>query len=1271
MRPCIFLSAANLTCKLSGTAAAGVYLRGQPGAADDRGILSALTGADPGGDTQRVDQPQARVLAQAMLQAGVRPSNKHRLVGDYELLALLSEGENYQDWEGRHSSIETVHRRVRIYTYAAAATDVARKSLVRQATREFQILEGIDHPGILKVRDYKESELGPALIFDHDPRSRRLDLMLREQGERLNVTQRLHLVRHLAETLKYAHQKRLFHRALCPQSILVRDPEAALPSLQIMNWQTGAREAGTGGTAQRTQGTLHVNAYVEDPGRVYLAPEAAWTQGEADQSQGPQLDVFSLGAIAYHLFSGQPPATNAIDLLERLRTGPGLCLSDQLDGAGVALQELIQFSTIPDPSARFASVDDFLKALDEVEDEITRPDPEVTVDPSVATANERLAGGYTVLRRLGKGSSSDVLLVKPDGSNEELVLKVASDPSHNDRLRAEGEALAKIRHPNVVEYRDTRSLAGRTALLMCRAGEHTLAARLREESRLSLDLTRRFGEELIQVVDTLEGLGIVHRDIKPDNIGIASSPATGRLQLVLFDFSLAGASPENIAAGTHPYLDPFLPLRRPPRWDLYAERYAVAVTLYELLIGEPPRWGEGKAQPAALDCEVSLDTDRFDPHLREGLAAFFERAFKRDYRERFDNAEDMLRAWRQAFDGALGTPAEPDGLAAVARLATPGTSIAELGYGVEAQNVLEGMGVHNLRDLLAVDRLRFRYLSGVGDRVRKEIRLKAKKLAQLRPDLVPGRTTQPGDTAAPGSASIDEAAAQLLPPIPRRRPDEQALALYLGLEGSGGEGGPADTPGLWPTLGEAARFGQLARATLAEALLKTRERWLKAPLLTQTRAEIATLLDTHGGVMTARELALALLAAHGSAQQDDRLRLRLAGALVRACQEAEASLAAPRYQGFEHDSMPLLALGADHADYAKRLAETADRISAADPLLAPQHALKTLDAVERPAGIPALTPQRLLRLATAASATAALSSRQEVYPRGLSAAWALRLSLGALAGPHFLKAEDIMVRVQGRYPEAEPIPGRPQLDGLLSEAGSALTWAPTGPNGPGYYPPAAGLGPSSGLTTAFARHGTQCEPALEVTAEVAEARQFEERMDYAQKAGGFLALTVLPRLAGHAEAEILRRYEPQRLSLDTLLIETLRDQARALKVDWNLVLQADAAAPGSRDWINLTRLVQRSLPLVRQRLLDADRPILLVHPGLLARYQAMGLVEELRDRVGTAGAPPAAWLLAPMNANGLPAVDGVPVPVISSAQWARIPQAWIENAHRAGTGVVH
>ena len=117
-------------------------------------------------------------------------------------------------------------------------------------------------------------------------------------------------------------------------------------------------------------------------------------------------------------------------------------------------------------------------------------------------------------------------------------------------LVAEGEVLARLRHPNVVEYRKTLSIAGRTALLMSKAGDRTLAQRLRDEARLSLDLLRRVGEELIQTTDYLEQQGVAHRDIKPENIGMSQVGTKGKLQLVLFDFSLSRASPDNIAAGT-------------------------------------------------------------------------------------------------------------------------------------------------------------------------------------------------------------------------------------------------------------------------------------------------------------------------------------------------------------------------------------------------------------------------------------------------------------------------------------------------------------------------------------------------------------------------------------------------------------------------------------------------------------------------------------------------------------------------------------------------
>ena len=114
------------------------------------------------------------------------------------------------------------------------------------------------------------------------------------------------------------------------------------------------------------------------------------------------------------------------------------------------------------------------------------------------------------------GLEFDGVLVREDGSNDEMVLKVALDASLNDRLAGEGEALSKLGHPNIVRWQRTLTVNGRTALLIHKAGEKTLADRIREEARLSLDLLQRFGEELIQAVDYLDQQGVAHRDINPD-----------------------------------------------------------------------------------------------------------------------------------------------------------------------------------------------------------------------------------------------------------------------------------------------------------------------------------------------------------------------------------------------------------------------------------------------------------------------------------------------------------------------------------------------------------------------------------------------------------------------------------------------------------------------------------------------------------------------------------------------------------------------------------
>jgi hypothetical protein len=416
--------------------------------------------------------------------------------------------------------------------------------------------------------------------------------------------------------------------------------------------------------------------------------------------------------------------------------------------------------------------------------------------------------------------------------------------------------------------------------------------------------------------------------------------------------------------------------------------------------------------------------------------------------------------------------------------------------------------------------------------------------------------------------------------------------------------------------------------------------------------------------MTVHELAMQLRAARGSVEEDEAEILRLATAVLRACIELEAARENPRFTLFAEAAPALVAGDEEAATYAWLLGEEADRLAASDPLPSPARAEEDLALVPRPESTAPLPLQRLLRLAATASKRAALSSRNELYPRGMAAEQALRLSLGSLAGARVLTPGEIRERVHGRYPDAEPLPARPDLDRLLADAGADRDWREDGDAGPGYY--ARHLGFASTGTSSPHRYDTTA-PAVDATPEVLDARALEEKLRHAARTGSFLALTVEPRRMAQAEAEVLRRFPRERLSLDRLLLEAMRAQAEILKVRWPVVLAADAEARDSRDFQNLLRLVGRAAPVVQQRILTLRGPALLVHPGLLARYELMKMLDDLRDASGTKNGPPGLWLLIPQVAAGLPTIDGQPVPVLSTAHWARLTDAWLTNAHRAGS----
>jgi len=1240
----VFCSASDLKCDLKDNARFRICLRDRLATATTpmrSGIMAALLNRDcPGLDEHPKgihDRPTSKAFALAMDQAGIRVSQQQRRVSDYNLESQIGEGQGYQDWLAKHVSLPNTVRRVRLYLVHSNWPDVQKKIVERAALREFQLLESLQHPGILRAYGYTEHQLGSAIIFDHDPSSMRLDLYLVQHKDILSVDIRLELLRQITEAVAYAHQKRVVHRALCPQSIFVVELSRQRRQIKILNWQVGYRgDASTAGGEMAIAATSHVEILVDDISKAYLAPEAL-----SNISEGEHLDVFSLGAIAYHLFSGKPPASDGAELSNKLRATKGLQISGVIDGVGKELQELIQLSTHPDVSLRIDSTTEFLERLELVEEELTAPSEQFVEDPMLAQKGDILAGGFEVLHRLGQGGSAIAFLVERDG--QEFVIKVANDPEYNDRLRGEAEVLQKLHHEAIVEFRGTSMIGDRFAFLMnpiyvekkAEKKIETLGQRLRREGRLHLELLERFGEDLLNAVRYLEDQKLYHRDIKPDNVAVGQVGRGDRLHAVLFDFSLSKVPIDQIRAGTTGYLDPLLPLRKPPIWDSYAERYAVAITLYELATGTIPKWGDGISDPSFLECEITIDAELFDLAVRDSLPEFFAKSLRRNIADRFDNAEQMLREWRECFaglepSGATLTEEDRVNLQEQIAIATEDTPIAELGLGARALQALDRHNILTVKKLISVQTAWLVSLRGVGNKTRREI-ADVVKLLRDRMDIAEAELSKVG-----------------YQPIPQNVADPSKLSINMLVQRiirASGKGSP-----------------------------KAKSSWAKDSAIVKLRSDVADILAAAGLVMSLDEAATAILVARGS-DYDEPQRTNYAIAILRIVLEVEAEMAKPRFKLYENKlddnqddakpslASPLIAANIEAFNYAIALGQVADRLAQSDPLLPPSRSISQLREISVPVTMETLNESRLMRLAAVASYQAALSSRQEFYPRGMEAERALKLSQGALFGVNNLTVVEIRDRIASRYPEAELMPDHPQLDELLTAAGLEFRWDATGAKGWGCYVNRL-FSPysDSSSVNSFSRQPTAVGTLIlgEIDEAAADARLFEEKLQRGIKQGSFLVMLVLSTYYQQAIVEISNRLPVVHLSFEELLLDALQEVADAAKVNWELVIETDAK-PDEGDWDKLLLLVDRALALVDRRLAETNGTVLLSYVGMLARYDRLNWLEKWRDRVGDDLA--GLWVLVPGDRQAF--LEGKAIPLLSPAQKVTVPKSWLENRHRA------
>lgn len=269
-----------------------------------------------------------------------------------------------------------------------------------------------------------------------------------------------------------------------------------------------------------------------------------------------------------------------------------------------------------------------------------------------------LGADYRLGEVIGEGGFGRVYAATDVRLGRQVAIKVirpdlAGARAFLDRFRKEGTALAKFRHPGIVPIYDIRERDGLIYYVMPLIEGDTLRAKLDQRRTLSPKETQRILIELCDCLAATHRAGIIHRDIKPDNIileGFFSSA-------LLMDFGIArsmedfGKTVSGIMVGTPTYMSPEQ-ASGDEMIDHRSDIYSLGVLGYHMLTGRPPFVG---SSPHAVIAGHVTDTPdpirRLNPSVPKAMADAIARCLAKDPEERFQNAMQLSEELQKATFG--------------------------------------------------------------------------------------------------------------------------------------------------------------------------------------------------------------------------------------------------------------------------------------------------------------------------------------------------------------------------------------------------------------------------------------------------------------------------------------------------------------------------------------------------------------------------------------------------------------------------------------------
>jgi len=653
----------------------------------------------------RVDDHVEEVLHRLLVGAD-RAARPRRRIRSYLLEGVTERTEHFVEHLATNE-LTDVRGVLRVYPIPALATEEQRRRVEDRGRWEAQVLAKIGrHPNVLRADPPFIDDAGLCLPFEFFEGTSLTSWVAKHHAAlrgKASLAARVTLWRKIADAIAHAHAQGVVHRLLRPDVVLVADAPLDLDHPDDAAAQPAVRVTGFDLAKQlHSPHTVAISTAARDERLQSAAPEVIDNFSAATAAS----DQFGLGALLGHLLAGRPLFDAAADyarrgaLVTRVR--------DVTPYVPASLDAAVTRMLAIEPVRRFPTLADAVAAVDEALAPRRAAPPAARAasappfDPDDIPPGTHLGTDYQVQHRLGAGGLATVYAARHLVSDQPRALKVARpNPEAEESLQAEYRVLSTLDHTNIVRAIDISNLVpDRKTLILERVDGLSLGAWSADNPEPDANLLQRFARDLFAALIHLEERGLLHKDLKPDNLIVGDGHG-----LVVIDFSLVELPPARADVGTALYRDPTLTV-----WDHAADRYAAALCLFELYEARHP-FGAVPAPDAAPDLD-DLDVP--------ALAPFWAKALHPNRHQRHPSAVAMRAAFGEALSVAAPTvPRAPDAAAALS--ADRDRPLAATPLGPATVAALGRVGVHTQGQLVDLDDAQLRAIRALGKKKRNTV----------------------------------------------------------------------------------------------------------------------------------------------------------------------------------------------------------------------------------------------------------------------------------------------------------------------------------------------------------------------------------------------------------------------------------------------------------------------------------------------------------------------------------------------------------------------